>query len=298
MNNKFATTSIILITVTFFALGIFYLGYRIGVFWNTPYRFDEEVAASWATVFSCLIAAFGLYLLYKTFISQREELQATQKALRLQKSDSAFFSMLSHLEIIVNGLEGELLSVDPKTGNSYRATLKGRSYLKEALIKLKDRVALANYEYKFNSKTNVFDEYQIVWDKPSVKTGKAISLKEYEDLLVIPCTEFYKDEGSIISYYFRYIEVIIDFIESEFEESDQSSHFKIFRAQLSDDEMGLMLYYILISDAVSFRKKVNNCTLLSSLKYTVLQDKEHLYFYLSQMNPYQKSHPEYVHWKK
>ncbi|MFN7491887.1 MAG: putative phage abortive infection protein [Cyclobacteriaceae bacterium] len=259
---------------------IFYSGYRLGVFANDFTKYDEKVAADWGTIVSGTTSLIAVILIYITYKSQQIELRETQRALKLQKADNAFFNMLTMLETIVSSIEKELDVVDQQTGASHRRILKSRIYLREAFSQLKDKLRIPNYTFKYNETTSTFDQYQITLQDTEVRTNLSINAGEFQEIVQAPATNFFHDKGDVLSHYFRYFEAIVDFITAEFNELDRPMKLKTLNAQLSNDELGLLLYYSITIGKQRLLTKLCNYSLLKNLNSSTLQNSNHIFFYL------------------
>lgn len=262
-----------------FSALIFYIGYRVGIFANDVTIYDEKVAADWGTIISGTTSIIAVGLIYLTYKSQQTELRETQKALRLQKSDTAFFNMLNMLETIIGSIEKKLDVVNEQ-GVSNPVVLKSRPFFREAFRQLKPQLAIPNWTYKYNSETKLFDRYQVTLAETEVKTEQSITVAEFQEIVKLSTANFFHKEGDVLSHYFHYIEAIIDFVNTEFEEGDRDFKFKTLNAQQSNDELALLFYFSLTIGQQRLLQKLSNHSLLKNLNSSTLQNQDHIFFYL------------------
>lgn len=142
-----------------------------------------------------------------------------------------------------------------------------------------------NIELKRSKSENYKGRGVIKWifeyfvNLPNVLTSEEEA--EYTDqrtILSDEFTELYKIYGHLIGHYYRTLYIIIEFIdESDLDEQEKQRYAKIFRAQLSKYELGLLIY-----DCISDLGKekllplVKKYNLLKHLEESILQSDEHL----------------------
>jgi hypothetical protein len=208
----------------------------------TIYKYESDFSlvnlSYWATTVGGFGSVLATVLLYLTYKSQQKELKATTRALRLQKVDSAFFSMLEMLERIIQGMIGEFVVKRSPTEGATYGTFEGRKYLQQVVIMLQGIYA-GDKEIK---------EYNV-----DLVNGKLVNVKNEEEE---PKTleELRQDVGSVftamfdlykenLSHYFRYVYNIIKFIDqNQLGDFETRRYLNILQAQLSQDELCLLFY--------------------------------------------------------
>lgn len=252
-----------------------------------------------------VLSFIGVFLLYKTYISQKTELKATKKALRLQQSTTSLFSMINVLENILSNLSQEVQM------NVERLEVKrGRELLGYFHGQLRLWLAEGNIYYRYDEETNGFDEYvsEIVGSKnlsetevagienllgklktKSKKTGKVISADEYFKTFGSTVIIFFEQNGKgknvvALTPYFRYIESIIDFINSEFvTQKEKDFYHKVFSSQFSNEELGLLYYYSMSFYPKKLFRKLVQSRFLRHLERRSLPVPEHVNVYRSKI---------------
>jgi hypothetical protein len=258
------TKSIFVITVLF-SLGLFLLFTYLFAFRGSPISASKPIDPSMfgqygdvvGGIVGTVITFLSVYLIYETFKSQKEELEATQIALYDQKNESAFFSMLTTLREIVNEMEGSVATSDAGYG-SKETSCKGREYLNNVVKELKDTFAyhelnesltldietgnLHEYDEK---RTGVFNEHGNQGVERITRSHPSIPIASTREEIENGCARFFEKHEHNLDHYFRFIESLIDFIrEIEYKE-DKIRYFRILGAQMSQGEMVLLFYHSL-----------------------------------------------------
>lgn len=269
------------------------IGFYIAFGLNNKEIIKLEQAESIGTVMAALISLVGIVLLYKTYKSQQQELRATQEALRLQKTDSAFFNMLSLLQEIIKAMSDNVV----KNREGYER-IEGRAYLRKALEKLHGHFEHHTINMRPNPTTGRFNFFN-----PSVYfiTGKeedkdteivnyehSFSHKELLAEVAKKYEEFYKDHQQNLGHYFRYVYNIIKYIldtSNRLSREDQKRYLGILQSQLSNDEMGLIFYNVLSKHGRSskgeykFLRLLDDHGLLENMDGQSLKEEWHHWFF-------------------
>lgn len=238
-----------------------------------------------------VITFLSVYLIYETFKSQKEELEATQDALYDQKNDTSFFSMLTTLREIVTGMEGTVAMEDIAYG-SKEITLKGRDYLNSAVKELRKTFAYDEltdalmldvntgnlHEYS-EKRAGVFNEHGNEAFERIPRPYPSIPIESTRDEIVNGCSEFYYKHEHNLDHYFRFIETIIAFIQGIKCGEDKKRYFQTLSAQLSQGEMVLLFYYSL-SCKNNFKETIDEWRLLESIrsKKSLVSNWHHWHF--------------------
>jgi hypothetical protein len=205
-----------------------------------------------------ILGFLTVYLLFKTYKSQKKELKETQVALDDQKNEAAFFNMLSSLREIVNTMEGHVKSEDPSPEGSLVIVLrrfKGREYLFRAFKAFKKNFTYGNLheDLMFNPDTNKLHSYSEIETDCRSDDGNIIikrvpnrkyeiDVKHTKSEVATAFKKFLYDHKHNLDHYFRFIQSLINFIEEIEYEKDKARYLEILKAQLSNYEMGLIFY--------------------------------------------------------
>lgn len=217
---------------------------------------------------SSITSLVAIYLVLKTYNSQKEELEETRKiareqseTLKIQQFESTYFNMLKMLQEIVNSLYWD--------GNS------------EGIHEKREYINYFNTEIPRKSGTLTM----------LIEAHENISLEErarqVKDNISKAFTDIYNYHSLYLSHYLRYIYSIILYVENSLKEVDKIEYYLSFlQSQLSNDELEfLMLYSISYSnskdkDKLELIKKINNYSFLASIgERSIIFKKEFLRFY-------------------
>jgi Putative phage abortive infection protein len=242
------------------------------------------------TVVAGVASVIGVVLLYKTYISQKQELQATQQALRLQKVDSAFFSMLSLLQEIVNGMS-DTISLS-KGGEE---VIRARAYLKAALKELHNSLDHGTLNMRPNPLTGFFNPYSppyvdndVVVDEEFVNYDVSVGYGELIEEVAKKYEIFYIGHQKNLGHYFRYVYNILKYIldsDNALNPVDRKRYLGILQSQLSNDELGLIFYNVLSKHGrnskgqFKFLKLLDEYKLLENMDRQSLKDEWHHWFF-------------------
>lgn len=207
---------------------------------------------------------YTIYLQSKELSLQREELEQTREELKGQKLqlekqnenltkqnfEVTFFNMLRNLQSIVNYM------VDPH-GNK-----TGRNYLHD-----------------------LFESFELsVTSDGKYKTAKASVDESNKDILKDVVIDFYNNKFEGHSYnlghYFRTIHNILKLIETQLDSKElRQKYASILQAQLSNDELGFILYNCLSSYSLNkegkpeFKRMVDELNILENIDEKCVFDK-------------------------
>lgn len=170
------------------------------------------------------------------FELQREELYETRKVfkeqsetLKIQRFENTFFQLLNLYHELV-----DKLNFSPKSGMGVSESFEKRAVLTRAYDALNSSIEFSNYIQETNEKGIV----DTVVTKPT-------SFEEAEKRLKEAYQKFYfEDFNQILSHYFRNVYHIFKFIYKSqlIDKSNKQFYATLVRAQLSSDELYLILY--------------------------------------------------------
>jgi hypothetical protein len=249
-----------------------------------------------------ILSTVAIILLFKTYKSQKKELRLTQDALKSQQATTSLFNMFNILNEIVASLEAKVLTERNNPSSYTKETLNGRKLLARLYQQLHYYYRRANTYFQYNAATNSFDEYiktvvdvkkGVLADDPDDfvykidKTGESLTVSKYLNTYITPSANMFFEGGikDDIAHYIKYVEVIFEFIEKEFKkEDDKAFYYKVFRSQLSYEEIGLLFYWSFTITSGRFQAKMLRAKLLSQFEHLRLGDAEHINVYRCLMN--------------
>lgn len=170
------------------------------------------------------------------FELQREELYETRKVfkeqsdtLKIQRFENTFFQLLNlHHELV------DKLNFAPKSGMGFSESFEKRAVLTKAYDALNSNIEFSNYIKEENAE-----------GKMDTVITKPTSFEEAEKRLKKAYQKFYFDDfNQILSHYFRNVYHIFKFIYKSqlIDKSKKQFYATLVRAQLSSDELYLILY--------------------------------------------------------
>ena len=201
-------------------------------------------------IISSLFSSLAFAGLFYTILLQKKELRATRDAFTSQKMDSAFFSMVSILQKIIESMSADKEGL--KQNDAIK--LKGRDYIKEALNDLKSYFGESFSHLRMNVSTGHLNKYipplllhiQQVRDTDRNMNDTIegdYNVKDCQDKLIEGYSRFFQVHQHNLGHYFRYIYNIIGYINgSNINIQEKRRYFELLQAQLSNDEMGLIFY--------------------------------------------------------
>lgn len=240
--------------------------------WNNRGTFGDMFGAVNA-LFSGL--AFGgliytIYLQSKELSLQREELEQTREELKGQKIqlekqnenltkqnfEITFFNMLKNLQSIVNNM------VHPQIKQT------GRIYLHH-LFEVYEVNATANESFKSLTHTSNENKKERI---------REVVLKIYDSI--------FSEHSYNLGHYYRTIHNLLKLIEKEFESKEiRLKYASILQAQLSNDELGFILYNSLSDYSLNkqgkpeFRRMIDELNILENIDEKCVFDKSLLGYF-------------------
>lgn len=282
-NKWYWLTGAATLLVIFWPYNVFH-GMSIGFLEYNPMTYNE-LGDFIGGITTPLLSTVAVVLLYKTYRSQKKELRLTQRALKSQQASSSLFSMIEVLERLTSSLKTSV--VGRELGTFELIEVKGRYVITHQYLQLKVAFENAPMPYRYNIKTNLFDEY---FSRAShERTGRTISCDEYEARLQ-PMIDDWYGKYPFADQYVRYVESIIDFINSSFgTKEDREFYHNIFSSQFSNDELGLIYYYSMSILKEQLKEKIVTSNFLRYLEYKSLPDGEHIHIYNSRVKKLNES---------
>jgi hypothetical protein len=175
------------------------------------------------------IAALGAW---ETVRQQRREMLNRNRETSHSAFNEKFFSLLSHLNGLVEGTD-----VDFRQGDE-RLERKGRDVFRSMLTSLRKGVPPGN---------------------EPISVGKI--QKRY--------LEFYHKRENDLGHYFRSVYVICKMIAEDDTKIDRSFYFRILRSQLSNSELILLLYNCSVGyGGKKFMPRINDYSLFQNLRFS------------------------------
>jgi hypothetical protein len=269
--------------------------------------FDERSALNasyFGSFLSGITSLIAIFLLYKTYQSQKNELELTRKiaaeqanTLHEQKIENAIFTMLSALRETISLMDGEINYPPLLTGSDHFVNFKGRQLLRNLSKELSEALKESR-TLNFNPTKNCLIESIIApigWETgddetyyPAVKVINEIehNFKEEKDKVVKKYEAFYANHAVSLGHYFRYLYNIIKFIlESKLEKKNEMRYLNLLQAELSNDEMQLIFYNAVSrhgkkkDGSFGFHKWLDEYSILENIDQSNVISRWHHWFY-------------------
>lgn len=230
-----------------------------------------------------VLSIVTIWLVYKTYKSQKRELSDTKTALKLQQSTQSLFSMLNILEKIIDAIRSK---VPYATGLAAMMTdptqYVGHDYLREGYLWMRGNARKGeSSKYQYHPERKVF----FLKINGVTQEGKDLSVSAYEDMLGKELKiMFIMPALNLSNHYFRYITAIFKFIQNEFTEGEQRDYYyQLFRAQLSPEEIALIYYYSMTDLDYELRNIIVPAKLLAQFDKEVLIKLDHWFIFASKL---------------
>ncbi len=264
-----------------------YIGYRLGITIDEDRGSTLINVSNFGIILIAIASLIAIFLLYKTYTTQRYTLLTTQRAAAVQKVDNNFFSMLSILNQITTAMEGSVKVYNARLKRDVDKSYKGRLYVKHALLELlSHHNSVTIYVYDRNS--NSFIEYYND-DNPKIiktPTGNSKTISQLRSEIGYEFEVFYKRHTSCLGHYYRYVYNIIKFIQTNsLSQRDVIRYITHLQAQLSNDELGLLFYGAISPQGRNkmrqdiFRQWLDHYGILENIPLDNLIDSNHILFY-------------------
>ena len=180
---------------------------------------------------------------------QKEQLQAQNQTLQKQNFESSFFQLLSMHGEIVNSM-----TIPNVLVNTSGFTLVPDDYCsRECFIplfqKLREVYEVHAEQICASNNPEEARKFMYQWAKD-----------KYE--------EFYRDLEPYVDHYFRHLYYVVNFVDqSDFSLEAKKFYTGLIRAQLSNEELGLLFYYGLSNRGADFRILIQNIALFEDIRF-------------------------------
>jgi hypothetical protein len=215
-------------------------------------------------VFNALVSALAAAAAYKAFLSQQQQVEDQKQEFLLQRKEQHLFSLMeewraSVREVVFDNstgqhalcrIENELLGAIVPLSDDHAITAMTAGNF---IGKYRLNMHVSNNDYSGpipNAKNGVY----------STKGGRETQLSAFHErnlTLLLPSKtlrkgfrEFYENQiGAILGHVFRIQSSILSYIDTNFDATSDHHHelqsqlIRLYKAQLSDPEMHLLLYY-------------------------------------------------------
>lgn len=236
-----------------------------------------EFIGGFIGIFFTLAATFLIWLTYKT---QKQELERTSslaelqsKMLKTQQFENTYFSLLSHLSNLINSMTSDSqVLIEP--------SVQGKEYLHHAYRRFKDKI-------KEKGQSNI-DNIKIASHTEEQRAAliKSVLVKVYEE-------DIFPYHSFNLGHYYRFIHNIIKYVISEYEDEKlQRKYLTFLQAQLSNDEMGLILinslskYSLDKSNNTKFKDWIDHYNILENIDKECTFDDSILKIYFPETDFY------------
>lgn len=212
-------------------------------------------------VVGTILAGVSVFLIYKTYRSQRKELRETQDALYDQKNETTFFNLLSTLRQIINEMEGEVNLPNEQTGKSEIFRYKGREYVHKVAEYTRQHFAYEHLDpglifnpdtgklHRFKEETlGDFDEHGNEGVKRIPIDRDSYDVKNTYSEIAMGFSYGFSRYAFNFDHYFRFVLSLIQFIENVEYDADRLRYIDILKAQLSQAEMVILFYAGFLDD--------------------------------------------------
>lgn len=197
-------------------------------------------------------SVMGVLLLIRTLHVQKDEFKETQTAILNQQFESGYFQMLSQLQLIRESIKG--FDKTPVEEDAYKHVFSGAQYLNYTYSQLRQKYAELVLRHKSNNVD--YEEIEKLGNSPQNEFG-ASKFLDYQAFVREVYDEFYREFHPFLGHYFRYVHNIIKYViasrmkyldgSEDWKLSDADRYLELLQAQLSNDELVLLLYYSLSS---------------------------------------------------
>lgn len=185
-------------------------------------------------ILAFLFTGAGTFAIFLTLSKQQEQFEVAQKQIETQQFETTFFNMLVQLFSIKNTAS---IEIDSKV-------FSGQEFFKHVLLSLKEK-----YDNNLNSIEDIKRTLESIRKSEKISHSKVNMLRDnLSDIYVETYNQFY----SYLGHYFRFFYTMLGFvIDNRANEKfrDAEKYIQLLKAQLSNDEMGL-IFCNTISDKV------------------------------------------------
>lgn len=185
-------------------------------------------------ILAFLFTGAGTFAIFLTLSKQQEQFEVAQRQIETQQFETTFFNMLVQLFSIKNTAS---IEIDSKV-------FSGQEFFKYVLLSLKEK-----YDNNLNSIEDIKRTLESIKKSEKISHSKVTMLRDnLSDIYVETYNQFY----SYLGHYFRFFYTMLNFVidnraNEKFKDADK--YIQLLKAQLSNDEMGL-IFCNTISDKV------------------------------------------------
>ena len=204
-------------------------------------KFNLEIGNQFGGFLAGFVGIFftgtGTFLVFLTFEQQRNQFKIAQ-------FESSFFNLLSHLQLIVEQISGPVNWLNIRDSN-----VPGRRYLYYQIRELKELI---------NKKTTLLQNGQLdktelekysklsdylLFEDNNLQKSVALNKELLSEFIQEIYEDFYKTRYSFLSHYFRFVYHVIKFVHNSLiDQNDKQKYIDLIQAQMTSDELGLILF--------------------------------------------------------
>ena len=255
-----------------------------GLFFFSPQYFSVNGAFNLETanklggfiagVTGIFFAGTGTFLVFLTFEQQREQFKSSQ-------FESSFFHLLSHLQILIEHISGPVRWANIQDGN-----VKGRKYFYYQIREFKDLLNKKAADALVGDYPKYTSIALHISTQEEAKPESPIDTSLYAEFIEEVYEEFYTSRYSYLGHYFRFVYNLLRFIDdSNLTEIDKNKYTNLIQAQMSSDELGLLLYNSLGRyGKEKLYPLIEKYEFLSNIDSRVLEDAEYIYLLFPNTN--------------
>lgn len=223
-----------------------------------------------------------IYLVYKTYISQKEELELSRKLIQKQNFESTFFSLLENLNTARNNAVVLNQKKDNNGNYLYTEEFRGVNFFKDQELNIMGNNFLNGFKDEsdpFGINTND-DLMKIFFEKNPKFKEQYFKETEYKDLvynererikLLTSYYFYFQKQSQYLEHYFQSILTILEFIDNNDIEKKEF-YIKALQSQFSNSELFHIYHYSLLSE--KFQNLIVKYGILSRLNQQEILSKE------------------------
>lgn len=228
-----------------------------------------------------------IYLVYKTYISQKEELELSRKLIQKQNFESTFFSLLENLNTARNNAVVSNYKEDKNNNYLYTEEFRGVNFFKNQELNIKKNNFFRSFRdnedfYGINITDQIesFFESNPKFKEQYFKGTDYINLdpKQRERIKLLATYYYYfQKQSQYLEHYFQSILTIMEFIDKN-DIAKKEFYIKALQSQFSNGELFHIYHYALFSKR--FRGFIIKYNLLSRLNQKeILSEEVHKMYY-------------------
>ena len=276
-NFKKHITTLIIVFTSILIIGLTTYAYWINDFLNPNYILGTDKLGDFGSfiggLLGTIITLIATVYVYKTYVSQKEELKSQKQELTLQRQlithqqfESTFFNMLNVHRELKNNLEVNVISRICRTNinrESMKPSLKGQFYSPTTISEIEDFKGVNVFKFirldfenlyrcfkELSNETNSFDSDLLNKEIFSTLFSRKSVLSSEIDTIHVVYEQIFKNYKDLISHYCRNVYHILKFIRETEKQNDISyrKYADIFQSQLNVDEQFLLFYNFIVFD--------------------------------------------------